>query len=187
MSRMAWDASGGAVRMRRRRGAICEAASAAPRAISFLSWQKRYGRKDRWNDFIALLRKKLFDSACHSPIARPVRNALRAAVESGFPIARCAVRVALFAPAEYLTYGIRTTSVLYKGRRGGCLHQPLMQRDDVGIVPYKCGALEVKSFLLRSLYWLRKRNEPNKKTKSQRIRRVSAIRVPGVSFLHTFF
>ena len=59
LRRMAWDASGGAVRMRRRRGAICEAASAAPRAISFLSWQKRYGRKDRWNDFIALSRLSL--------------------------------------------------------------------------------------------------------------------------------
>ena len=51
--------------------------------------------------------KRHFDSACHSPIARPSRNALRAAVESGFPIARCAVRVALFAPVEYLTYGSR--------------------------------------------------------------------------------
>ena len=27
-----------------------------PAAISFLSWQKRYGRKDRWNGFIALAR-----------------------------------------------------------------------------------------------------------------------------------
>ena len=34
-------------------------------------------------------------------------NALRAAVESGFPSARYAVRVALFAPVEYLTYGSR--------------------------------------------------------------------------------
>ena len=35
------------------------------------------------------------------------QNALRAAVESGFPSARYAVRVALFAPVEYLTYGSR--------------------------------------------------------------------------------
>ena len=34
-------------------------------------------------------------------------NALRAVVQSGFPIARYTVRVALFAPVEYLTYGSR--------------------------------------------------------------------------------
>ena len=34
-------------------------------------------------------------------------NALRAAVGSGFPSARHAVQVALFAPVEYLTYGSR--------------------------------------------------------------------------------
>ena len=38
---------------------------------------------------------------------RPARNALRAAVESGFPSARYAVRVVLFTPVEYLTYGSR--------------------------------------------------------------------------------
>ena len=38
---------------------------------------------------------------------RPARNALRAAVESCFPSARYAVRVVLFAPVEYLTYGSR--------------------------------------------------------------------------------
>ena len=36
--------------------------------------------------------------------------------------------------------------------------------DDVGIAPYKCGALEVKPFLIRSFYWLRERNEPSKET-----------------------
>ena len=40
-------------------------------------------------------------------MARSARNALRAAVESGFPSARYAVRVVLFAPVEYLTYGSR--------------------------------------------------------------------------------
>ena len=59
--RMARDASGGMFRMRRKDGAICGAASAAPRAISFLrrngalclrrhtfflSCQKRMGRKE---------------------------------------------------------------------------------------------------------------------------------------------
>ena len=98
--------------MRRRRGAICEAASAAPRAISFLSWQKRYGRKDRWKREIALTRLKSlsFRSAfSRYPVRRP--NALRAAVQSGFPSARYAVRVVLFAPVEYLTYEIRKMSV----------------------------------------------------------------------------
>ena len=38
---------------------------------------------------------------------RPARNALRAAVESGFPSARYAVQVVLFAPVEYLTYESR--------------------------------------------------------------------------------
>ena len=66
-------------RMRRRRGAVCKAASAAPRAISFPSCGKRYGRKGRWRREIALTRlKKHFVSACHSPMARPARNALRA-------------------------------------------------------------------------------------------------------------
>ena len=45
-------------RMRRRRGAVCEAASAAPRAISFPSCGKRYGRKGRWGCEIALTRSK---------------------------------------------------------------------------------------------------------------------------------
>ena len=35
------------------------------------------------------------------------KDALRAAVESGFPSARYTIRVVLFAPVEYLTYGSR--------------------------------------------------------------------------------
>ena len=50
-----------------------------------------------------------------------------------------------------------------------------------------CRAFRFCPFLLCSLYWLRKRNEPSKKTKGQRIRRVSAIRVltvfSSISFL----
>ena len=129
--------------MRRRRGAVCGTAAAAPRARprklhilrsaasgrthtfrcssspncnrcaglqfgSSPSCGKRYGRKGRWRREIALTRlKKHFVSACHSLMIRPARNALRAAVESGFPSARYAVRVALFAPVEYLTYESR--------------------------------------------------------------------------------
>ena len=47
-------------------------------------------------------------------MARPVRNALRAVVQSGFLSARYAVCVVLFAPVEYLTYEIRTTLVLLR-------------------------------------------------------------------------
>ena len=94
--------------MRRRRGLIWCAVTAAPRAISFLSWQKRYGRKDRWRREIALTRLKSlsFRSAfSRYPVRRP--NALRAAVQSGFPSARYTKQIALFAPVEYLTYGSR--------------------------------------------------------------------------------
>ena len=102
-------------RMRRRRGVIRRAVTAAPRARprklhilrsaasgrthtfrcssspncnrcaglqfgSSPSCGKRYGRKGRWGREIALTRlKKHFASAYHSPIVRPVRNALRAA------------------------------------------------------------------------------------------------------------
>ena len=55
----------------------------------------------------AYAQKRHIASAYYSPMARPARNALRAAVESGFPSARHAVQVALFAPVEYLTYGSR--------------------------------------------------------------------------------
>ena len=79
-----------------------------PAAHSFLSCQKRTGRKEAPENGIALSRlKNQFVILCvlsfrfHSP------NALRAAVQSGFPSARCAVLVALFAPVEYLTYGSR--------------------------------------------------------------------------------
>ena len=70
--------------------------------------RKKYAKKRRWRREIALSRlKKHFASAYHSPIALPARNALRAAVGSGFPSARHAVRVVLFTPVEYLTYGSR--------------------------------------------------------------------------------
>jgi len=93
--------------MRRRRGGIRRAVTAAPRAISFLSWQKRYGRKDRWGRNSADAQKRYFDSACRSPIVRSARNALRAAAQLGFPSAQHAIQIVLFAPVEYLTYGSR--------------------------------------------------------------------------------
>ena len=99
---MARDASGGSFFCTNRCGM-------PPAAHSFLSCQKRMGRKEAPENEIALTRlKKHFVSACHSLMIRPARNALRAAVESGFPSARYAVRVALFAPVEYLTYESRS-------------------------------------------------------------------------------
>ena len=123
-------------RMRRRRAAVCSAVAAAPRAISFLRRngvgclrrliflhqpvrnasggipfsglsEKSMQKRDAGERNSAYAQKRHFDSACHSPIALPARNALRAAVGSGFPSARHAVQVALFAPVEYLTYGSR--------------------------------------------------------------------------------
>ena len=123
-------------RMRRRRAAVCSAVTAAPRAISFLRRngvgclrrliflhqpvrnasggilfsglsEKSMQKRDAGERNSAYAQKRHFDSACHSPIALPARNALRAAVGSGFPSARHAVQVALFAPVEYLTYGSR--------------------------------------------------------------------------------
>ena len=122
--------------MRRRRAAVCSAVAAAPRAISFLRRngvgclrrliflhqpvrnasggilfsglsEKSMQKRDAGERNSAYAQKRHFDSACHSPIALPARNALRAAVESGFPSARHAVQVASFAPVEYLTYGSR--------------------------------------------------------------------------------
>ena len=98
---MARDASGGSFFCTNRCGM-------PPTAHSFLSCQKRMGRKEALGNEIALSRlKKHFASAYHSPIALPARNALRAAVGSGFPSARHAVRVVLFTPVEYLTYESR--------------------------------------------------------------------------------
>ena len=72
-------------------------------------WKKRALENE-----IALSRlKRHFVSAYHSPMARPARNALRAAVESGFPSARYTVRVVSFTPVEYLTYGKRK-AVLFR-------------------------------------------------------------------------
>ena len=98
---MARDASGGSFFCTNRCGM-------PPAAYFFLACQKKVCKKETPENEIALSRlKRHFVSACHSLMIRPARNALRAAVESGFPIARYAVRVALFAPVEYLTYEIR--------------------------------------------------------------------------------
>ena len=98
---MARDASGGSFFCTNRCGM-------PPAAYFFLACQKKVCKKETLENEIALTRlKKHFVSACHSLMIRPVRNALRAAVGSGFPIARYTVRVVLFAPVEYLTYESR--------------------------------------------------------------------------------
>ena len=82
-----------------------------PAAHSFLSCQKRMGRKEALENEIALTRRKNLSLhfACYRYSVRSP-NALRAALESGFPNARYTVRVVLFVPVEYLTYEIRSVS-----------------------------------------------------------------------------
>ena len=122
--------------MRRRRAAVCSAVAAAPRAISFLRRngaeclrrliflhqpvrnasggilfsgfsEKSMQKRDAGERNSAYAPEKLFVSLYVLSFCFRRLNALRAAVESGFPSARHAVQVALFAPAEYLTYGSR--------------------------------------------------------------------------------
>ena len=84
---MAWDASGGPF------------FSVLPEK----NGEKRgAGERNR-----AVAPEKLFVSLCVLSFCFRRLNALRAAVESGFPSARNTVRVASFAPVEYLTYGSR--------------------------------------------------------------------------------
>ena len=69
------------------------------------------GRKEALENGIALTRLKSL-SFCFAFSRYTVRrpNALQAAAQPDFPIARHAVRVVSFAPVEYLTYGIRDVS-----------------------------------------------------------------------------
>ena len=83
----------------------------ASRTYFFLACQKKVCKNETPGPRIALTRRKnlSFRSAfCRYTSRSP--NALRAAVQSGFPSARYTVRVALFAPVEYLTYGSRGIS-----------------------------------------------------------------------------
>ena len=123
-------------RMRRRRAAVCSAVAAAPRAISFLRRngavclrrliflhqpvrnasggilfsglsEKSMQKRDAGERNSAYAPEKLFVSLYVLSFCFRRLNALRAAVGSGFPSARHAVQVVLFAPIEYLTYGSR--------------------------------------------------------------------------------
>ena len=101
-------------RLRRSAGHIFSAPEwrgVPPAAHSFLSCQKRMGRKEALGYEIALTRRKNLSLhfACYRYSVRSP-NALRAAVQSGFPNARYTVRVVLFAPVAYLTFGIRRVS-----------------------------------------------------------------------------
>ena len=122
--------------MRRRRAAVCSAVAAAPRATSFLRRngvgclrrliflhqpvrnasggilfsglsEKSMQKRDAGERNSAYAPEKLFVSLYVLSFCFRRLNALRAAVGSGFPSARHAVQVALFAPVEYLTYGSR--------------------------------------------------------------------------------
>ena len=122
--------------MRRRRAAVCSAVAAAPRAISFLRRngvgclrrliflhqpvrnasggpffsvlpEKNGEKRGAGKRNSAYAPEKLFVSLYVLSFCFRRLNALRAAVGSDFPIARYTVRVASFAPVEYLTYGSR--------------------------------------------------------------------------------
>ena len=71
-------------------------------------------KRDAGDANSAYAQKKLVVPFCVLSFRFRRQNALRAAVESGFPSARHTVQVVSFAPIEYLTYGIRTMSILLR-------------------------------------------------------------------------
>ena len=73
----------------------------------------------------------LLRCACYRYTVRSP-NALRATVESGFRIARYALRVVTCAPVEYLTYEIRDAFRYQELRRGRCPHRPASLIESVG-------------------------------------------------------
>ena len=95
-----------------RRYCLCGAAAIVPpAAYFFLSCQKKVCKKEAQGYEIALTRLiNQFVTPCVLSFRYRSPNALRAAVQSGFPIARYAVQIALFVPVEYLTYGIQGVS-----------------------------------------------------------------------------
>ena len=98
---MARDASGGSFFCTNRCGM-------PPAAYFFLTCQKKVCKKrDAGERNSAYAPEKLFVSLYVLSFCFRRLNALRAVVQSGFPSARYTVRVALFAPVEYLTYGSR--------------------------------------------------------------------------------
>ena len=65
-----------------------------PAAYFFLACQKKVCKKETLGYEIALSRlKRHFDSAYHSPMARPVRNALRAGRTISAEMTFCAVNI----------------------------------------------------------------------------------------------
>ena len=71
------------------------------------SSEKSMQKRDAGERNSAYAPEKLFVSLYVLSFCFRRLNALRAVVQSGFPSARYTVRVALFAPVEYLTYGSR--------------------------------------------------------------------------------
>ena len=99
--------------------------------------EKSVQKRDAGERNSAYAQKRHFDSACHSPIALPARNALRAAVGSGFPSARHAVQVALFAPVEYLTYGSRNSRRVFRLPRQLNKNASVARLDNLKQFPHK--------------------------------------------------
>ena len=104
---------GGSFRIHRRFRFCGDTATVPPAAPSFLSQEKRWWRKECLGTRNSAYARKgiLLRCACYRYTVRSP-NALRATVESGFCIARYALRVVMCSPVEYLTYGSRDVSDL---------------------------------------------------------------------------
>ena len=117
---MARDASGGSFFCTNRCGM-------PPAAYFFLDCQKKVCKKETPENEIAPSRlKSLSFCLAFCRFVSVVKTPFGRAAESGFPSARHTVQVVSFAPIEYLTYGIRTMSILLRAVGA-----------DVGIGPYK--------------------------------------------------
>ena len=152
--------------MRRRRAAVCSAVAAAPRAISFLRRngvgclrrliflhqpvrnasggilfsglsEKSMQKRDAGERNSAYAPEKLFVSLYVLSFCFRRLNALRAAVGSGFPSARHAVQVALFAPVEYLTYGSRNSRRVFRLPRQLNKNASVARLDNLKQFPHK--------------------------------------------------
>ena len=119
--------------------------------ISFPSCGKRYGRKGRWTRNSADARKNDSFRCAYFRYTFRSPNALRATEESGFRIARYNVRVAPFAPVEYLTYEIRNIYNLLQ-RRGGRPGAVCVLRAQKSVTPF--GVTNVPRAAARGLLFI---------------------------------
>ena len=109
-----------------------------PAAYFFLTCQKKVCKKrDAGERNSAYAPEKLFVSLYVLSFCFRRLNALRAAVESGFPSARYAVQIALFAPVEYLTYGSRNSRRVFRLPRQLNKNASVARLDNLKQFPHK--------------------------------------------------